>query len=85
MRSKTIEPTETPWFKWVPAEATDVAATWRAHGWVPPSEDPRYVAKWAEWKRKLAGLDETAEATTEAPVRSVNVTPIQTTRARAAR
>jgi hypothetical protein len=26
--------------------ATDVAATWRKHGWVPPSELPEYRAKW---------------------------------------
>jgi hypothetical protein len=26
--------------------ATDVAATWRKHGWVPPSELPEYRVKW---------------------------------------
>lgn len=26
--------------------ATDVAATWRKHGWVPPSELPEYRMKW---------------------------------------
>jgi len=28
--------------------ATDVAATWRKHGWVPPSELPEYRAKWEQ-------------------------------------
>lgn len=28
--------------------ATDVAATWRKFGWVPPSELPEYHAKWAK-------------------------------------
>lgn len=27
-----------PAFKWNPAVATDVQATWRRFGWVPPSE-----------------------------------------------
>jgi hypothetical protein len=26
--------------------ATDVATTWRKHGWVPPSELPEYRRKW---------------------------------------
>lgn len=25
---------------------TDVQATWKAHGWLPPSEDPDIRAKW---------------------------------------
>lgn len=29
------------------AAATDVQRTWRKHGWVPPSEQPEYQAKWA--------------------------------------
>ena len=29
------------------AAATDVARTWRRHGWTPPSELPEYQAKWA--------------------------------------
>jgi hypothetical protein len=28
--------------------ATDVAATWRKFGWVPPSELPEYHKKWAQ-------------------------------------
>jgi hypothetical protein len=26
--------------------ATDVMSTWRKHGWVPPSELPKYRTKW---------------------------------------
>lgn len=32
---------------YVIAAATDVAATWRRFGWVPPSELPEYHEKWA--------------------------------------
>jgi hypothetical protein len=32
---------------YVIAAATDVAATWRRHGWIPPSELPEYHEKWA--------------------------------------
>ena len=30
------------------AAATDVAATWRKHGWVPSSELSEYHQKWAK-------------------------------------
>lgn len=33
-------------FKWTPAASTDVTAVWRKYGWVPPSEQPAYLAKW---------------------------------------
>lgn len=39
-----------PNFKWIPSAATDVEATWRKHGWVPPRERPEYQAKWAAAK-----------------------------------
>lgn len=31
---------------YVPAAATDIVATWRRHGYVPPSELPEYQEKW---------------------------------------
>lgn len=40
------------WYTWTPA-GTCITERWRKLGWVPPSEDPRYLQKWAEWKRKL--------------------------------
>ena len=30
---------------WTPP-GTDITTRWRAMGWVPPSEDPKYLAKW---------------------------------------
>jgi hypothetical protein len=34
---------------------TDVTIRWRAaHGWVPPTEDPAYQKKWAEFRLKCA-------------------------------
>ena len=29
---------------------TDVQHVWRKHGWVPPSEDPVYLAKWKHFQ-----------------------------------
>ena len=31
---------------YIPSSATDILATWRNHGYVPPSELPEYQAKW---------------------------------------
>lgn len=31
---------------YTPASGTDIVATWRKHGYVPPSELPAYQAKW---------------------------------------
>ena len=34
---------------------TDVTIRWRAnHGWTPPSEDPLYVQKWADFRMRCA-------------------------------
>ena len=30
---------------WTPA-GTDITVRWRSMGWVPPSEDPKYLEKW---------------------------------------
>jgi hypothetical protein len=66
MRNEIARPPETGWFKWTPAAGTDITATWRRAGWVPPSEDPVYLAKWREWKRKINGdLDESAMVASE--------------------
>jgi hypothetical protein len=31
---------------YTPSSATDILASWRKHGYVPPSELPEYQAKW---------------------------------------
>lgn len=31
---------------YIPSNATDIVATWRKYGYVPPSELPEYQAKW---------------------------------------
>lgn len=31
---------------YTPSSATDIVATWRRHGYIPPSELPDYQAKW---------------------------------------
>jgi hypothetical protein len=36
---------------WTSGVATDVAATWRRYGWVPPSELPEYHAKWDAYQQ----------------------------------
>ncbi len=34
---------------------TDVTIRWRAkHGWIPPTEDPVYQQKWAEFRIRCA-------------------------------
>jgi hypothetical protein len=34
---------------WTPA-GTDITIRWRKAGWVPPSEQPVYQAKWKFWQ-----------------------------------
>jgi hypothetical protein len=37
-----------------------VTIRWKAlYGWVPPTEDPKYRKKWAEYRRLLAAGIET--------------------------
>ncbi len=50
----TITSHDDQWFKWNPAVSTDVTATFRKFGWVPPSEDPAYLRKWRDWKARFS-------------------------------
>lgn len=33
---------------------TDITIRWKANGWVPPTEDPSFQKKWAEFRSKTA-------------------------------
>lgn len=33
---------------------TDITVRWRKMGWMPPSEDPKYRKKWADFRKLLA-------------------------------
>ena len=36
-------------YLWTPT-GTDITIRWRKAGWVPPSEQPSYQAKWKFWQ-----------------------------------
>jgi hypothetical protein len=36
------------------AAGTNIEVRFRKLGWVPPSEDPKYIKKWADWRALLA-------------------------------
>ena len=36
---------------WTPS-GTDITIRWRQAGWVPPSEQPEYQAKWKFWQER---------------------------------
>jgi len=68
---------------WTPA-GTDVTIRWRMNGWVPPSEQPEYQAKWKHYQelplRKLEAQGKlTAEITQryEESLRRAKVTRIK--------
>jgi len=42
--------------RYIPAAKTNIALTLAAHGFEPPSKDPRYQEKWATY-RQLATRD----------------------------
>ena len=33
---------------------TDITIRWKANGWIPPTEDPKFQRKWAEFRNKTA-------------------------------
>ena len=37
---------------------TDITVRWKKMGWIPPTEDPVYQKKWAEFRQLLvAGIE----------------------------
>lgn len=44
---------------YIPSAKTDIVATLKRLGWEPPSEDQRYIEKWATY-RHLAAINEEA-------------------------
>lgn len=40
-------------FRWVSSAATDVLATFRRHGWTPPSEQAVYRQKWQQYQQRV--------------------------------
>ena len=47
---------------YTPATATDIAQTWRKHGYVPPSELPAYQEKWDYYQSLPLRKENPAEA-----------------------
>ena len=47
---------------YVPSSATDILATWRKHGYVPPSEQEEYQAKWEYYLTLPTRKENPAEA-----------------------
>ena len=37
---------------------TDITIRWKANGWIPPTEDPKFQRKWSEFRnRTAAGIE----------------------------
>lgn len=47
---------------YTPAAKTDVMATWRRAGWVPPSETTEYQDKWKYYRSLYLMEQETCES-----------------------
>ena len=57
---------------------TDITIRWRANGWVPPSEDPKYQAKWKYWQElPMRKLSEAGKAAYEETLRKNKVARIK--------
>jgi len=50
---------------WTPS-GTDITVRWRQNGWVPPSEQPEYLAKWKYYQElPMRKLDDAGKAAYE--------------------
>ena len=57
---------------------TDITIRWRANGWVPPSEDHKYQAKWKFWQElPMRKLDDAGKARYEETLRKNKVARIK--------
>lgn len=64
-------------YVWTPA-GTDITIRWRAMGWVPPSEDPVYQAKWKHYQElPMRKLDDAGRKEYEALLKRNKVARIK--------
>lgn len=62
---------------WTPS-GTDITIRWRQAGWVPPSEQPEYQAKWKFWQElPMRKLDDAGKAAYEETLRKNKVARIK--------
>ena len=62
---------------WTPT-GTDITIRWRQAGWVPPSEQPEYLAKWKYFQElPMRRLDEAGKARYEETLRKNKVARIK--------
>jgi hypothetical protein len=57
---------------------TDITARWRLAGWIPPSEQPEYLAKWKYFQElPLRKLDDAAKKEYEAVLKKAKVARVR--------
>lgn len=55
------------------AAGTDIMVRFRKMGWVPPSEDPAYIKKWADWRVFMARTIDDWKVETPKPKQNANL------------
>lgn len=66
-----------PDYIWTPA-GTDITIRWRKAGWVPPSEQESYKAKWRYWQElPMRTLDAAGRLAYEETMRKAKVARIK--------
>ena len=57
---------------------TDITVRWRLYGWIPPSEQQEYLAKWKEIQElPLRKLDDAAKKEYEAAMKKAKVSRVR--------